>query len=200
MNSSIQWVSIPRVRTKENMTLSTDSSFKVATGPSGRAIAEPMQEELVEALLQHLTIERNASAQYFAISLWFAERELRGFSSFFKKESVGEQEHASKFSEYLIARGQSVLLEELKVPLQAWNDIEEIFSASFQMEADVTSSLQQLYATADRDSDFRTNVFLDPIIEDQIASENEFAYLLGRVKFAQCQPAALLIIDAELNG
>ena len=66
------------------MTLSTDSSFRVATGPSGRAIAEPMQEELVEALLQHLTIERNASAQYFAISLWFAERELRGFSSFFK--------------------------------------------------------------------------------------------------------------------
>ena len=134
MNSSIQWVSIPRVSTKENMTLSTDSSFKVATGPSGRAIAEPMQEELVEALLQHLTIERNASAQYFAISLWFAERELRGFSSFFKKESVGEQEHANKFSEYLIARGQSVLLEELKVPLQSWNDIEEICSASFQME------------------------------------------------------------------
>ena len=162
-------------------------------------MAEPMQAELVEAILQHLTIERNASAQYFAISLWFAERELRGFSDFFSKESETEQEHAKKFSDYLIARGQTVLLEELKAPIQVWKDIETIFCASFQMEADVTTSLQQLYATAERDSDFRTNVFLDPIIEGQTSSEDEFAYLLGRIKFAQNQPAALLIIDGEFS-
>ncbi len=182
------------------MTITTDSAFKVAKGPAGRAMAEPMQVELVEALHQHLTMERNASVQYFAISLWFAERELRGFSKFFNDEAQNEQEHASKFSEYLIARGQSVVLEDLKSPIQSWQDIEEIFSASFLMEADVTTSLHQLYATAERDSDYRTTVFLDPVVEGQTSSEDEFAYLLGRVKFAQNQPSALLIIDSELNG
>ena len=181
------------------MNLAAGTPLKIARGPSGRAMAEPMLADLVEGLHQHLTMERNASTQYFANSVWFAERELRGFSKFFKNEALSEQEHATKFADYLIARGQSVLLEELKAPIQRWNDLEELYSYSFQMEADVTTSLQQLYALAERSSDVRTTVFLDPIIEGQTGSEDEFAYLLGRVRFSENQPSALLIIDGELN-
>ena len=50
---------------------------------------------------------------------------------------------------------------------------------------------------AERESDIRTTVFLDPIIELQLQSEHEFAHLLGRVRFADHQAAALLIIDNE---
>ena len=70
------------------MTSSTDTSlYKVSTGPAGRAMAQPMDRALIEALHQHLTMERCASASYFANSIWFAERELRGFSQYFKKVS-----------------------------------------------------------------------------------------------------------------
>ena len=68
------------------------------------------------------------------------------------------------------------------------------------MEADVSSSLNQLYSIAERSSDNRTSVFLDPIIESQIASEDEFAHILGRVKFANNDPSALFILDNELLG
>ncbi len=67
------------------------------------------------------------------------------------------------------------------------------------MEADVTASLLQLYGTAEQDLDRRTSVFLDPIVDDQRLSEHEAAYLLGRVKFAANNPAAVMIIDAELR-
>ena len=67
------------------------------------------------------------------------------------------------------------------------------------MEADVTTSVLQLYATAERENDVRSTVFLDGVIDEQRNSEHEAAYLLGRVKFAANQPAALLIIDAELR-
>ena len=72
-------------------------------------------------------------------------------------------------------------------------------AVSFQMESDVTTSLHQLYSMAERSTDTRTTVFLDPTIDAQVKSEDEFAYLLGRVRFAQNQPAALLIIDNELG-
>ena len=182
------------------MKMTHPSSLTIAIGPSGRAMAEPMSADLLEGLHQHLTMERAASAQYYAHSIWFSERELRGFSQYFQKESENEQMHANKFADYLIARGQSVLLEELKAPMQKWNNIEEIFIASFQLEADVTTSLHQLYAMAEMSSDIRTTVFLDPIIEGQISSEDEFAYILGRVRFADNQPSALLIIDSELRA
>jgi hypothetical protein len=41
-------------------------------------------------------------------------------------------------------------------------------------------------------------VFLDPMVAGQLASENEAAHLLGRVRLSQNQPAALLILDGEL--
>ncbi len=169
-------------------------------GPSGRAMAQPMDPALVEALQQHLGLERCASAAYFAKAIWFAERELRGFAQYFKQEAASEQEHAGRFADYLIARGQAVLLHEVPSPRQAWASAEELLAAAFQMEVDVTSSLHQLYAMAERSADVRTTSFLDPLVDGQVAAEHELAHLMGRVRFVQGQPAGMLIIDGELSN
>ena len=181
------------------MQLATSSSISLNLGPSGRAVAQPIDLDLLEALYQHTSLERVSSAQYLSMSLWCLERELRGFSSFYKKESLTEQEHGFNFAKYIIARGQSVVLDEVTKPIQEWKTIEELVTLSFQMEADVTTSVQQLYSMAERSNDTRTNVFLDPVIDEQIKSEDEMAYLLGKVKFAKNDPSALLIIDNELG-
>ena len=171
----------------------------INVGPSGRAVAQIIDANLLTNLYQHLTMERNANVQYFAMSLWFQERDLNGFSEFFLNESKSEMDHSYKFTNYLIARGQNVQLQELSAPIQNWDSIQDLISYAFNMEADLTTSLQQLYSISERSSDTRTNVFLDPIVEAQIKSEDEFANLLGKVKFSMNQPSALLIIDRDLT-
>jgi len=178
----------------------TTSSIGLNLGPAGRAISQPMDVDLLEALYQHTSLERVSNAQYLAMSLWLLERELRGFSGFFKNESLTELEHGFNFAKYLIARGQTVVLEEVTKPIQDWKTVEELVTLSFQMESDVTSSVQQLYAMAERANDTRTTVFLDPVIDEQIKSEDEMAYILGKVKFANNDPSALFIIDNELKN
>ena len=175
------------------------SNSCVRTGPTGRAVAETMDSELLAAFQQHLNMERHAHITYFASAIWFAERELRGFSRYFRAESQSEHNHAAQFGEYLITRGQAVELHALEAPRQSWSSPKDIMESSFLMEADVTTSLHQLYALAERSNDVRTTVFLDPMIEQQIQAENEFAHLLGRVRFADNQPSAILIIDNELG-
>ncbi len=178
---------------------SIQSSVDLLLSPSGRAIAEAMENELLQAIQHHLNQERQAHVAYFAAAIWCAERELRGFASYFSEESKNEHIHAEKFSEYLISRGQTIQLDSLERPKQSWISIEDIMATSFLMESDLTTSLQQLYAMAERNSDIRTTVFLDPMIEKQNQAEHEFAHLLGRVRFAENHPSALLIIDNELN-
>ena len=180
--------------------LVSTGSLSLALGPAGRAMAQPMDGALLDGLQDHLNMERAASAAYFAMAIWSAERELKGFAHFLKSESRAEQEHAGRFADYLIARGQTVDLQDIAAPKQDWVSVEEIMAASFQMETDVTSSLQQLYAQAERVSDVRTTTFLDEVLVGQVASEHEFAHLLGRVRFAQGQPAAVLLIDQELSN
>ena len=181
------------------MQSASSSSIGLNLGPSGRAIAQPIDVDLLEALYQHTSLERVSSAQYLAMSLWFLEREFRGFSRFFKQESLSEQEHGFKFAKYIIARGQNVVLDEITKPIQAWKTVEDLVTLSFQLEADVTTSVQQLYSMAERSNDTRTTVFLDPVVDEQIKSEDEMAYLLGKVKFANNDPSALFIIDNELK-
>lgn len=171
----------------------------VAVGPTGRAMAEAMDPDLLDGLQQHLNMERQAHSAYFAASIWFAERELRGFSRFFQSESANEHSHAGRVGDYLIARGQTIILQALEAPNQTWEAPVDLMATSFLLECDLTTSLQQLYAMAERASDIRTTVFLDPIIEQQLQSEHEFAHLLGRVRFAGHEAAALLIIDNELS-
>ena len=168
-------------------------------GPSGRAVAQQMNDELLDNFYEHLTMERYANVQYFAIYLWFQERDLEGFASYFLSESQGEMEHAYKFANYFVARGQTVKLKDLPSPVQTWNSIEDLISYSFNMEADLTSSLQQIYSISERISDTRTSVFLDPIIEAQTKSEDELARILGKVKFAENHSTAILLIDSDLK-
>ena len=182
------------------MTSSTSFQPKnaVATGPAGRPMAQPMEAGLLEGLQEHLGLERKASAAYWAMALWFAERELRGFAAYLMQESRGEQHHAGLIADYLIARGQTVDLGDLPAPGQQWGDAEALLADAFQLEADVTASLQILYSMAERAADVRTTVFLDPLVQGQIAAENEAAHLLGRVRFGRLEAASMLLIDGEL--
>ena len=180
---------------ENGLKMSTEVNF----GKTGRAVAQEVDKDLLDNLYHHLTMERNANVQYYAMSLWFQERDLSGFSSFFLNESKDEMQHAYNFSDYLIARGQRVDLHELTKPIQDWQSLNDVISYAFNMEADLTSSLQQLYFIAERCSDTRTSVFLDPIMENQIKSEDEFAHILAMVRFSSEQPSAILIIDKELS-
>ena len=159
-----------------------------------------MNPDLCHAIQDHISIERHASVTYLAMSIWCAERELAGFYQFFDAEAISEQAHAVRFTQYLIARSQSNALQALDAPKQSWDQLSDLVQTAFQMEADTTSSIQSVYAIAERNSDTRTTVFLDPLIEAQIQSEDQYAYLLGRVKFAKSDPTALLVIDNELRA
>ncbi len=178
---------------------STQATITIPTGPAGRAMAEPMSTELLDLMEAHLNLERQSAADYFAAAVWFAERELTGFAEHLRDEAKQEQEHAAKFADYLISRGQRPVLDTVEPPRQQWPDVEQVIANVFRMEADVTASVLQLYGTAEGDDDKRTTVFLDAIVDAQRISEHEAAYLLGRVKFAAGNPAAVMIIDAELR-
>jgi ferritin len=180
-------------------TATSQARLTIATGPSGRAMAETMTQEMVDQLQAHLNMERQSSAAYFAAAIWFAERELTGFAEYLRNEGKQEQEHAAKFADYLISRGQTVELDTIEAPRQSWPDPEEVMANIFRMEADVTSSVLLLYSIAERATDQRTTVFLDPVVDDQRISEHEAAYLLGRVKYANNERAAMMMIDAELR-
>ena len=50
-------------------TATTQDRLTIATGPSGRAMAETMTQEMLDQLQAHLNMERQSSAAYFAAAI-----------------------------------------------------------------------------------------------------------------------------------
>ncbi len=165
---------------------------------SRRPVAQVMEVELLTGLHHHLQMELMASYTYWSLGIWFAQRDLNGFAAYVRIESESERSHAALFADYLVARGQPVDLAALEPPRQTWLNVEDVLVSVFQMETEVTTSLQQLYGLAERCGDYRTSVFLDPMIKNQVDSENEVAHLLGRVRHCATDMGALLIVDQAL--
>merc|ERR1739847_191624 len=135
----------------------TQATITIPVGPTGRTMAEPMSSELLDLMEAHLNLERQSAADYFAAAVWFAERELTGFAEHLRDEAKQEQEHAAKFADYLISRGQRPVLDTIEPPRQQWPDVEQVIANVFRMEADVTASVLQLYGTAEQDDDKRNH-------------------------------------------
>merc|ERR1712094_115292 len=89
-------------------------------------------------------LERQSAAAYFAAAIWFAERELVGFAEHLRDEAKQEEQHAAKFADYLISRGQRPVLDAVEPPRQQWPDVEQVIANVFRMEADVTASVLPL--------------------------------------------------------
>merc|ERR1739848_684843 len=121
----------------------TQATMTIPVGPAGRAMAEPMSSELLDLMEAHLNLERQSAADYLAAAVWFAERELTGFAEHLRDEAKQEQEHAAKFADYLISRGQRPVLDTIEPPRQQWPDVEQVIADVFRMEADVTASVLQ---------------------------------------------------------
>jgi ferritin len=168
--------------------------------PSRRPVAQAMEGEVLEGLLQHLQMELQASYTYWSLAIWFSQRDLDGFAAYAKGESDGERAHAALFADYLVGRGQPIRLMPLEQPRQDWLNVEDVLVSVFAMEAEVTTSLQQLYGLAERCADFRTSVFLDPLIKGQVDAENEVGNLLGKVRLCGNDMAALLGVDQALQA
>ena len=93
-----------------------------------------------------------------------------------------------KICRLLNCKGTNREIRRNSFPCSIMDSIEDLISYSFNMEADLTSSLQQLYSISERISDTRTNVFLDPIVEAQTKSEDEFANILAKLSLRQINP------------
>ncbi|QNI53631.1 ferritin [Synechococcus sp. BIOS-E4-1] len=130
--------------------------INVPTGPAGRAMAEPMSAEMLDLMEAHLNLERQSAADYLAAAIWFAERELTGFAEHLRDEAKQEEQHAAKFADYLISRGQRPVLDTIEPPRQQWTGVEQVIANVFRMESDVTASVLQLYGTAEKDIDRRS--------------------------------------------
>ena len=150
--------------------------------------------ELTSAINQHLACEFQASHTYLAMSIWLREKDLTGFSTFMETKSNEERTHASRMIAFLVDNDQKVVLPSVNAPSGEWDSLENLFSNVYEMEKEVTASINNIYSLADKVNNRAATVMLDWFV-------SESRFICKRLKLANTNTAAILLLDQQfLDG
>jgi len=158
-----------------------------------------MNEQLCEELNNQLNKEFYSAYLYFAMSTYFSEIFLDGFAAFMKEQASEELEHAEKIHDYLLRTNNKITLSRIEAPENDWVNPIDVVEGALKHEKFVTSTFHRMYKLAKEQDDYKTEIFLQWFITEQIEEEDTLLKLLEQMKTLVKTDCGLQILDGKLK-
>ncbi len=157
-----------------------------------------MPEDLATAFNDQITMELGSSMAYLQMSAYFEAENLTGMAAWMRAQADEEMDHAHRFMQFVIDRGNPVLLGSIEAPVSDFDSVEQVFLTALGQEQEVTRAIHDLYRLATEGGDLASFPFLQTFIEEQNEEEATVETILERVRIAGGESSALLLLDSQL--
>lgn len=158
-----------------------------------------LSKELVKLLNNQINMEWYSAYLYLDIHDYYIDKNLNGFGNWFYVQTQEERDHAMLFIKYLQNNSQRIQLTDVKIPGLTFEGFREPAAAAYEHELKVTASINNIYATAYEQRDFRTMQFLDWFIKEQNEEEKNTDDIVKRYDLFGNEAKGLYMLDAELG-
>ena len=135
---------------------------------------------------------------YLDMANYYADKDLNGFANWFNVQAQEERDHAGLFNQYLLNNDIRPALQDVAAPTEDYADYCAPISKAFAHEQSVTASINNIYAAASADKDFRTMQFLDWFVKEQGEEEKSIQDILKRYGLFGGDAKSLYLLDSEL--
>ncbi|BBL80080.1 ferritin [Rubrobacter xylanophilus] len=159
----------------------------------------PMKAAVRDAIEEQVGHEFYAAYLYLSMAGSFEVANLPGFAHWMRQQSKEELEHAMKFFDFLLDRGERVQLPALDSPPATFRSPLDAFEQALEHEKRVTASIHSIYDLAVREGDYPAQVLLNWFVEEQVEEEKAASEAVERLKMAGEDSAAILMLDAEMG-
>ena len=159
-----------------------------------------MPDELASAVNDQITMEMESSVAYLQMSAHFEAENLTGMASWMRMQAEEEKDHAHRFMDFVLDRGNSVRLGAIEAPESSFESVEHVFKTALEQEQTVTKAIHDIYRLASDKGDLASFPFLQEFIEEQNEEEATVETILERVRLAGGESSAILLLDRELGS
>ncbi|MFP4552640.1 MAG: ferritin [Actinomycetota bacterium] len=159
-----------------------------------------MPDELAAAVNDQITMEMASSVAYLQMSAHFEAENLTGMASWMRMQAEEEKDHAHRFMDFVLDRGNSVRLGSIEAPESSFESVEHVFKTALEQEQSVTKAIHDIYRLASDKGDLASFPFLQEFIEEQNEEEATVETILERVRLAGGESSAILLLDRELGA
>ncbi|UOY92361.1 ferritin [Ectobacillus sp. JY-23] len=160
-----------------------------------------MPNEQMEQLINNLIqIEHVSSTLYLAMSNYMNKLNFKGMGTWLRLQSEEERLHMLKLMDYLVNRGGTVELKAVPAQPTEYGTPLETFQKVLEHEQFVTNSYRQAYDYVNKmNNDQQTLIIIQEFLKEQVDEEAQSQTIVDRLKLAQNNPAAVLLLDQELG-
>lgn len=159
-----------------------------------------MPDDLAAAFNEQITMELGSSVAYLQMSAHFEAENLIGMAAWMRMQSEEENDHAHRFMDFVLSRGNGVTLGPIEAPESGFASVEDVFETALAQEQAVTGAIHDLYRLASENGDLAAFPFLQEFIEEQNEEEATVETILERVRLAGGESSAILLLDNELGS
>lgn len=159
----------------------------------------PMKGAVRDAMGEQIKHEFYSAYLYLSMAGSFEAANLSGFAHWMRAQAREEQEHALKFFDFLLDRGEQVRLQTIEAPPYAFRSPLDTFEQALEHEKEVTALIHDLYETAVREHDYPAQAFLNWFVTEQVEEEKSATEIVERLRMAGEDGAALILLDREMG-
>ena len=159
-----------------------------------------IHKELQDALNSQINQELTAAYNYLAISAYFEEDNLDGFSAWMHLQHLEELSHAQRLQTYLLDRGGHLDLEAIEKPRSSFSSPLEAFEFSLETEQENTNSINNLYEIALRLNDHATKSHLQWFLDEQVEEEKSVEEVIITLRRIGNDVSGLLYLNDKLGA
>ena len=159
-----------------------------------------MNEKVFKLLNEQINHELYSAYLYLEFSNYYAAAGLDGFENWYRVQAQEERDHAMLFYQYLLNNEQKVTFEAIAKPDCVLTDNMAPLKKGLEHEKYVTSLIDNIYAAAYEDHDFRTMQLLDWFVKEQGEEEESASDMITKMELFGTDAKGLYMLNSELKA
>lgn len=156
-------------------------------------------KKMAKSLNEQLNHEFYSAYLYLSMSAYCSKMDFNGAASWFLLQYHEEQQHATRFYNYIVEQDATISLETIDKPKKKFGTLLEIFQQSLAHERMMTRKLNELSNKALQEKDHATYNLLQWFVNEQVEEESSVSEIISKLKLVQKDGYGLLMIDNELG-
>lgn len=158
-----------------------------------------MDKKVYEAMNEQIKHELYSAYFYLAMSAYCETENMPGAASWLRYQAKEEQEHAMKFYDYLLDRGEKVNLMAIDKPPVEFTSLKDVFAKVYEHEQKVTALLNGIYEKALEARDVPSQALLHWYLMEQVEEEKNASTILSMVEKVGSSVGGLYQLDHQLG-
>lgn len=158
-----------------------------------------LDKKITKLINDQINMEFYSAYLYLDFSNYYYEEGLEGFGNWYMIQVMEERDHAMLMLKYLQNNGDRVILDSIQKPDIKLKTFSDPLKAGLEHEQLVTTSIHNIYDTANKVHDFRTMQFLDWFVKEQGEEEKNAEDLVKKFELFGADPKGLYMLDSELK-